>query len=108
MGEAQLLSAVGAELAGREQVHTKDVVTGTLERRSLGFMLPSPGSGDPRPTTAFGHPGMGGSLGFADPSNRLAMGYVMNKMIIGIDTRSIDLCRAVYACLGSQAACQKS
>ena len=66
-------------------------------RRTLGFMLPQPR--EPRPPTAFGHPGMGGSLGFADPQKRLAMGYVMNKMIIGLDMRSNDLCRAVYACL---------
>ena len=76
-----------------------DVVTGTWERRTLGFMLPEPELGDPRPLTAFGHPGMGGSIGFADPAQRLAMGYVMNKMIVGPDTRYADLCRAVYACL---------
>jgi len=42
---------------------------------------------------------MGGSLGFADPGRKLAMGYVMNKMIFGLDTRAIALCRAVYDCL---------
>jgi CubicO group peptidase (beta-lactamase class C family) len=93
----QLLSPAAVENAGREQVHRKDLVAGTPVRRTLGFMLPEPG--EPRPSTAFGHPGMGGSLGFADPSKRLAMGYVMNKMIIGLDTRSNDLCRAIYSCL---------
>ena len=83
----------------REQIHAKDVVTGTSERRTLGFMLPSTELDDPRPLTAFGHPGMGGSLGFADPAKRLAMGYVMNKMIFGLDTRYINLCRALYSCL---------
>jgi CubicO group peptidase (beta-lactamase class C family) len=62
-------------------------------------MLPSSELGDPRPLTAFGHPGMGGSIGFADPSKRLAMGYVMNKMIFGLDRRYGELCRAVYFCL---------
>jgi CubicO group peptidase (beta-lactamase class C family) len=95
------LSKANVELAGREQVHAKDVVTGTWVRRSLGFMLPDTELGDPRPLTAFGHPGMGGSLGFADPSKRLAMGYVMNKMIFGFDNRYAELCRAVYACLVS-------
>jgi CubicO group peptidase (beta-lactamase class C family) len=97
----RLLSEAGVELAAREQVHARDVVTGTLVRRTLGFVLPAPELGDPRPLTAFGHPGMGGSIGFADPPRRLAMGYVMNKMIIGLDSRYAELCRAVYACLDS-------
>jgi len=99
VGEKCFLSEAGVELAGREQVNTKDVVAGTRVRRTLGFMLPEPEQGDPRPMTAFGHPGMGGSLGFADPSRRLAMGYVMNKMVFGPDQRAARLCRAVYDCL---------
>ena len=98
-GEVRLLSEASVERASREQIHAKDVVTGTSERRTLGFMLPSTELDDPRPLTAFGHPGMGGSLGFADPAKRLAMGYVMNKMIFGLDTRYINLCRALYSCL---------
>jgi len=95
----KILSPAGVELACREQVHAKDVVTGTMVRRTLGFMLPDTDLGDPRPPTAVGHPGMGGSIGFADPPRRLAMGYVMNRMIIGLDSRYAALCRAVYACL---------
>lgn len=30
--------------------------------------------------TSFGHPGAGGSLGFADPENKLSFAYVMNQM----------------------------
>jgi CubicO group peptidase (beta-lactamase class C family) len=99
VGDVRLLSEASVERASLEQIHAKDVVTGTTERRTLGFMLPSTELGDPRPLTAFGHPGMGGSLGFADPQKRLAFGYVMNKMIIGLDPRYTNLCRAVYACL---------
>ena len=77
----------------------KDVVTTTEMRRTLGFMLPEPALGDPRPQSAFGHPGMGGSLGFADPAHRLAFGYVMNRMVVGLDPRAMDLCKALYACL---------
>lgn len=95
----RVLSEAGAALAGRGQVHAKDVVTGTWVRRTLGFMLPEPSLGDPRPMTAFGHPGMGGSIGFADPARRLAMGYVMNKMMMGLDVRYAELCKAVYGCL---------
>lgn len=95
----RVLSAAAARLAGCEQVRMKDVVTTTEMRRTLGFMLPEPALGDPRPQSAFGHPGMGGSLGFADPAHRLAFGYVMNRMVVGLDPRAMDLCKALYACL---------
>ena len=101
VGRVRLLSEASVERASQEQIHAKDVVTGTTERLTLGFMLPSTELGDPRPLTAFGHPGMGGSLGFADPQKRLAFGYVMNKMIIGLDPRYANLCRAVYSCLNA-------
>jgi CubicO group peptidase (beta-lactamase class C family) len=97
--ELRLLSEAGVELAGREQVHARDVVTGALARRTLGFRLISSELADPCPLTAFGHAGMGGSAGFADPPRRLAMGYVMNKMVFGLDSRFAELCRAVYSCL---------
>jgi CubicO group peptidase (beta-lactamase class C family) len=29
---------------------------------------------------AFGHPGAGGCIAFADPENRIAVAYVMNQM----------------------------
>ena len=95
----RLLSEPAVELAGREQVHAKDVIIGMPVRRTLGYMLPDGGPADPRPLTAFGHPGMGGSLGFADPARRLAVGYVMNRMIFGPDLRAAELSRSIYACL---------
>jgi CubicO group peptidase (beta-lactamase class C family) len=64
-----------------------------MVRHTLGFMLPDVKLGDPSPLTAFGHPGMGGSLGFADPQSRLAVGYVRNKMVFGgALERYIELC----------------
>ena len=44
--------------------------TPTSRRRSFG---PS--------TTSFGHFGTGGAVGFCDPENRIALGYVMNHVI---------------------------
>jgi CubicO group peptidase (beta-lactamase class C family) len=32
------------------------------------------------PVGTFGHTGMGGSIGLADPTARLGFGYVMNKL----------------------------
>jgi CubicO group peptidase (beta-lactamase class C family) len=50
---------------------------------------------------AFGHPGAGGSLGFADPDAGVAFGYVMNQMQLGLtgDRRTETLVAAVYDCL---------
>jgi CubicO group peptidase (beta-lactamase class C family) len=51
---------------------------------------------------AFGHAGMGGSLGFADPKARLSLGYTMNKQGggLGMNTRGQALVDAVYRTLG--------
>ena len=50
---------------------------------------------------AFGHPGAGGSLGFADPVKRIGFGYTMNQMHPGIliDERATALIDAIYASL---------
>jgi CubicO group peptidase (beta-lactamase class C family) len=52
---------------------------------------------------AFGTPGMGGQMGFADPSYRLAFGYTMNKhgLGTGLNARGQSLVDATYRCLGS-------
>lgn len=49
----------------------------------------------------FGHPGIGGSLGYADPDEDLAFGYVMNKLRPQVRSpTALALSREVYACLG--------
>jgi CubicO group peptidase (beta-lactamase class C family) len=52
---------------------------------------------------SFGHSGAGGSYGFADPENGLAVGYVMNRMSTGmtVDPRSRPLVRACYEAVGA-------
>jgi CubicO group peptidase (beta-lactamase class C family) len=51
---------------------------------------------------AFGHPGFGGSIGFASPTHRLSFGYTMNNMGPGtlLNPRGQSLVDAVYLSLG--------
>lgn len=48
---------------------------------------------------AFGHPGAGGSLGFADPENGIGFGYVMNQMEAGVlpGERAGTIIESLYA-----------
>ena len=72
---------------------------------SAGFMMdPLDASGRKKrhvfgpSLSAFGHPGAGGSLAFADPENRLGFAYVMNQMESGVlpKSRAISLVHALY------------
>ena len=76
-------------------------------RFGLGFML----STDNREAggdslllgeTGFGHVGMGGSVGFADPAAELSFGYTMNRMGAGIllNERGQSLVDAAYRAIG--------
>lgn len=53
---------------------------------------------------AFGHPGMGGSIGFADPRAHVSFGYTMNRQGggLGINHRGQSLVDAVYQSLNYQ------
>ena len=70
-----------------------------LRSRSAGRRASSKRSGTssaPSPPS-FGHAGMGGALGWCDPVNELAFGYVMNQMDWRVRSpRAVALCRALY------------
>ena len=67
---------------------------------SLGFMKPS-AAWPYRNPEAFGHPGSGGSLGFADPKTEIGYAYVTNRMGVCLtgDPRDIALREALFSAL---------
>ncbi len=66
---------------------------------SQGFVKDELHLFSPNPAS-FGHPGAGGSLGWADSDAELAIGYVMNQMDWRIRSpRAVAVCHAVYASL---------
>lgn len=81
----------------------RDLVLGQRIRRGAGIILNSLEMLGPA-RQSFGHPGAGGSLGFTDPSNQLAVGYVMNQMLTGdyAYRRSHRFISAIYNSLDGQ------
>ena len=65
---------------------------------SLGFMKSCPGFPFGN-QGSFGHPGAGGSLGFADPGAQIGYGYIPNRksVAMGGDPRDAALRKALYA-----------
>lgn len=78
-----------------------DMVIGRPMRRGRGFMLNTDGAYGPNPN-AFGHAGAGGSVGYADMDNQVAIGYAMNQMQADLEAspRSMLLSNALYKCIG--------
>ena len=93
-------------------VHTAgfDLMLQVPARFSLGFAKAADQGGQPHPRResfctseeAFGHPGSGGSVGFADPRPEISFGYVMNKQGSGVslNRRGQSLIDATYRALG--------
>lgn len=100
-GGTRLFTPKTAELARAEASAGPDRVLVVGTRFGLGFMLHGPASPLLSPT-AFGHPGRGGALAFADPASGIAFGYVTNGFQGGVtaDPRAQALVRAVRGSLG--------
>jgi CubicO group peptidase (beta-lactamase class C family) len=81
----RLLELESITRARTEQVSGPDTTLGQMPMRyGLGYMLRSNFMPFSPSENAFGHPGAGGSIGVADPDNRVGFGYVMNKMQMGL------------------------
>ena len=96
----RLLRIETLEQALAEASSGTDFVLGRPSRFGLGFQLTQPERPlGPNPA-GFGHFGVGGSLGFADPDAGLAFGYVMNNSgPRWQNPRNRALIDAVYACI---------
>ncbi|MEV0236505.1 serine hydrolase domain-containing protein [Nonomuraea sp. NPDC050786] len=91
----RILTAATLAAATAEQAAGIDRILRVPVRIGTGFGLPTPDAFWYSPT-AFGFPGRGGSLGFADPATGLAFGYVMNRVLEGVpDLRAANLLAAV-------------
>jgi CubicO group peptidase (beta-lactamase class C family) len=90
--------------ATRRRVHGPDRVLILDSSFGLGYMRPALTFPTPRAgaRTAFGHTGLGGSLGLGDAGHRLGMAYTMNRLarVVTGSLRAYRLAEAVYACLG--------
>lgn len=97
----RLLEPETIELATREASGGVDFVLGRPSRFGLGFQLTQPERRlGPNPRS-FGHFGAGGSLGFADPDERLAFAYTLNRSgPRWQNPRNRSLVDAVYSALG--------
>ncbi|MGW4535021.1 serine hydrolase domain-containing protein [Nocardia sp. NPDC004340] len=98
-GELPIAPEVRARIADPGPVPASDAVLRTPTRFHLGFRKSCPafpfGSPDHR---AYGTPGLGGSLGFADPATGLSFAYVPNRLGLTLngDRRCLRLARAVF------------
>lgn len=104
LGGQKLLSPPILALCARELSGEADRVLGLRLRFGHGFMLTQKRADCRfgRGRGAFGHPGAGGSLGFADPEFGIGFGYVTARMgqSLLIDPRPRRLIDAVYQVLG--------
>ncbi len=104
-GELDGVRVVSSESIRRhsaQQWRGVDASLGAEKRYAIGYMLAGTDTETfgPNPDS-FGHPGMGGSLGFADPKHSVGFGYITNHMVfeVAVDPRARSLADAVYACL---------
>ena len=93
----ETLQELAAPATPSENGFYDEVMKGEV-KFSLGFMKPSEGFpfGSPE---AFGAPGAGGSLGFADPQAQIGYGYIPNRKGVALtgDPRDVALREALYA-----------
>ncbi|WP_298194768.1 serine hydrolase domain-containing protein [Novosphingobium sp.] len=107
-GGGSLVSEARVHRMGRVSAAThSDAVLCQPMRFAMGFMTSTDNRASGADSlilgeSAFGHVGMGGSVGFADPAHGFSMGYTMNRMGAGIlvGERGQSLIDAAYRAIG--------
>jgi CubicO group peptidase (beta-lactamase class C family) len=98
----RLTSPASVEAMITEQHNITEVMQERPYHQALGILLNTPEAVymGPNPR-AFGHHGIGGSLGFADPDARIGFSYAVNRMhAVGTNgPRAARLINALYKCL---------
>lgn len=96
----RLLRPEQMKVASAPVVHGPDRVLVTGTSFGLGFQCHHPDFVPLMGPGSFGHSGMGGSLGFAQPERGIAFAYVMNQLRFGLggDDRAARLVDAVGRC----------
>jgi CubicO group peptidase (beta-lactamase class C family) len=98
----RLSSPASIEAMITEQHNITELMQDRPSHQGLGILLNTPEAVfmGPNPR-AFGHHGIGGSIGFGDPDARIGFSYACNKMhAVGTNgPRAARLIRALYQCL---------
>jgi len=109
VGGTRLVSPERVKLMSTVQVETPDRVIMMPLKKSIGFfnggsMMGKHGATGPR-ETAFGHPGAGGSIAFADPEVGLSIAVTINKMqsTLQAEGPTFEICELIRNELGVNA-----
>lgn len=98
-GRRWVSPATMAQVIGRQSWSEQDQVLGKALGWSQGFLKEETGIFSPN-SESFGHPGIGGPLGWCDPKEQLAIGYTLNRSDWRIRSpRALALCAAIYQCV---------
>jgi CubicO group peptidase (beta-lactamase class C family) len=100
----RLVSKERTALVAREQRRDIDQVLGLPIRKGLGFFLHGEnGESISESSNSFGHPGAGGSVGYADPEHELAVGFTKTLLNAPLDRNTgtdVQVTAAVRRALG--------
>lgn len=98
-GRTWVSPATVEQVMSRQSWSERDQVLGKALGWSQGFLKEEAGTFSPNPES-FGHPGIGGPLGWCDPKEQLAIGYTLNRSDWHVRSpRALALCAAVYRCV---------
>ncbi len=101
LGGVRLLSEATVRTMSKQQTHRPDRVIIMPIGWAMGYMTGGPGWPQGPRITSFGHPGLGGSTGFADPEIGMSFGMTTNTLTHGLTGagRATVLADAARACI---------